>query len=403
MLVPFLLQAVSLSAQDAGRYQFDDIIYALPKGWKKGKTKSNHVDIYSSENGVASIKIFRSEVKPRSVESWIAAKMKLVLDDKDRITKDLDDRKLKIGTSTAFVSGRVVGKKVLLGYTLVGKKKTNIVIMKTRIARSGKAEQAFKDKLQKEFLPFVLKLKYVSQGATPVLGAPVSGNLSGTFTGLKYAYGIDLTTKLDQEFYTFSKSGRFIRGLPKGTSLRNIDFGKAIRQFPDIAGNYRVERGKIYFEYADGVKKSRKFNKTKTGFKIGQTYTPVKMIADGAELDGFFNDLTYSSFTTGSIVKGGVVQTRSFRFEKSGEFTATKFSGAFGNFENSVGDSSGGFSSKNSHPKIVGRYEVKDGALKLKDDSGKISVCSIVQLGDRLLYIDGVQYLKTDSTNNGKE
>lgn len=383
----------SVVAQDNVRFQFDDTVYELPPGWRKGKTFNDHVAIYNKDEGVRSIEIFRSEKIPDSVNSWIESKMKSILDG-DKITKVIEARSVRKGKQRGVISGCLAKRKLLLGFAAIGKRNANLVVMQTRIPRNENADKAMARQLKDEFLPFILELKYISQGAKPVLGSPVVGKLSGTFTGLKYSYGIDLTTNLDQEFYTFSKSGRFIRGLPQGMGIQNVDFEKAIRKFPDDAGNYRLKREKIYFEFADGVKKSRKFEKTKTGFKMEQTYSLVKMLADGVELEGLFSDINYSSFTQGSNIEGGVVQSRSFRFTKSGEFTATKFSGSFGNFENGVGSTTGSFSTKNKSPKIAGRYQVKDGAIKLIDESGKVAVCGIVQLGDRLLFIDGVRYLK---------
>ncbi|MFK7768431.1 MAG: hypothetical protein AB8B55_14515 [Mariniblastus sp.] len=392
-------------AQENRTFQFDDVVYVLPDGWKKGKTRDGNVTIYNSDSGYRAIQIFSSDRVPRNLNRWVSKKIKSVLEDDKKIDKDAGDKLLpkEMWTSKSgeglkgYLSTRISGPYVFVGVSAVGKKKVNFVLMKIRAPEGKEAGDLLKQRLSNEFFPFAQSLKFISEGAKPVLGKPADGDLEGTFTGLKYTTNLDLSTNFSQEFFTFSRSGRFVRGLPKGVSVNDIDFKEAVLKQQNRAGNYRVSGGKIFFEYADGTIVEKKFEKTEKGFKMNQNYFPVTIPPNGSKFDGLFNDLNYSGFSPGSGTTGGIVHQRTFRFSLSGDFVATQFSAVSGNFENGTGATTGGFSSSRKRPKVSGTYEVNDGKLLLTDARGKVAVCSLVQIGEKLLYVDGVQYLKSKS------
>jgi len=393
-LVTAIAFTSELSAQSS-KYQFDDVVYQLPSGWKKGKTNDDHAVIYKSESGLKTIFIFRSEDVPRNTDRWMTKKIEILMDDGEKEeAKNMPSKTIPAGKHFVTIGGTVSGRKLWLAVANVSKQKANIVIMATRVPRNEDGLVEFSKKLTKEFLPFALTLKYISQGAQPVLGEPVAGDLEGTYSGLKYTYNLDMSTSFGQEFYTFSKSGRFLRGLPKGISVEKVDFEKALRDYPDRAGNYRIGRSKIHFEFADGTVAEQDFESTKNGFKMTQSYTRVTVPLDETKFEGLYRDLSYSGFTPGGGVSGGVANEPPLLFTNTGQSTATQFSGAFGNFENASGDTTGGFSSRNRRPKTQGTYKVEDGTLVLTDDKGDVSVNSLVQLGERLIYVNGKQYLK---------
>ena len=103
-----------------------------------------------------------------------------------------------------------------------------------------------------KFVSFATTAKFVSEGAKPLLGEPVAGELEGAYFGLAYTYNLDLSTNFENQFFVFSKSGRFFKGLPDGDSVVNLDFEKAIELYPNRAGNYKLRRGKILLEFATG-------------------------------------------------------------------------------------------------------------------------------------------------------
>ena len=396
MLLVGIIGGSNVVAQPAVKYQFQDVVYSLPEGWKKGKTKDDHVVLYKSDDGFRTIKIFRGENVPPSVDRWVRNKLESLLDDRDKKFKEIVRKQFDLGNAKNFVAGGTRGREVWLSLANVGQKKINLVVLQTRIPRGKDAGTDLSRIMMNEFLPFGLQLRYISQGANPVLGTPTPGDLEGTFSGLKYTYQLDMTTRFDQQFYTFSKSGRFLRGLPKGQSVTKIDFDHVIKEKPNQAGNYRIVDDKITFDFADGTKSEKKFEKTAKGFKMSQSFSRVKVPADGAMLDGDFFDINYSGFVPNSGVKGGVVKTRSLKMTTSGRFSATQFSGAFANLERATGETVGSASSSNNTPQTKGTYKIKDGALLLIDESGKVAVCSIVLITDRLIFVDGQQYLRSD-------
>lgn len=383
-------------SKQPGKFQFDDVIYQLPQGYRKGKTTDDHIDIYKSDDGVCSINIFRSVSTPKSVNAWTESKMKSLLEPGKRLTTLSKDKAIPIGSKQAIIAARRSGRQLLIALAVSGKKVANIVVMKTRIPRNKDAESVLTQRLKNEFLPFAMNLRFVSDGAKPLLGRPSRGNLDGTFSGLKYTHNLDLSTNFDQEFYTFSKTGRFFKGLPKGVSVRKIDFLEACNKQPNRCGNYLVKNGKIQFRFADGTTEEKEFTKSERGFKMGQQYTQVSVPADNATFTGKYCDFKYSSFTPGSGIKGGVTIARTIQFMKQGRYSAIQFGSVFGNFENGSGDVTGGFGSSGDRGSTEGSYVIKDGTIRLSDGQ-QTRICSIVQLGDRLLFIDGVKFLKKES------
>ena len=79
-----------------------------------------------------------------------------------------------------------------------------------------------------------------------------------------------------------------------------------------------------------------------------------------------------------------------------GRWEATRFAGAFGNFDDGAGNTTGGFATSNDKPEQRGTYEIADGVLVLTDDSGLVSRKSIL-LMDGLLMLDGTGYHENDN------
>jgi hypothetical protein len=399
-LIAGCVTAASNSANgQANRFQFDDMIYTVPDGWKKGKQRDDRVSVYNSKDGFRQIWLMKSVDRPkteRRLETWLNNSIESTLDEKDlpKLKNAMADRKIKTPSGQVKMTFQTAGRKVRLGYAHLGKQKVNLVVFESRLPRDVDGASSLAKILKEVLLPFCLKLKYVSEGERPLLGKPKRGELEGLFFGNGYRYGADLNAKFTLNFFLFSKTGRFFFGLPKGGGIPSFDFDGAVRKQPDRSGNYQINDGQITFQYADGSTKTKPFERSGKSLKFGTVFTPATIPADGTCYQGLYQDLHYSEFTPGSGVTGSVTSHRSIKFSRSGKFDTRRFSGVAGNLSDSANNTIANFSSSKKQPKAQGSYEINDGELLLKYSDGTKSKRSIVEINKSLIFIDGRQYLK---------
>ena len=378
------------SKKETNTFQFDDVIYTVPDGWRTGKTRDDYTTVYSSKSPVPTVRIYRSGKVHPSIRRWMEKRAIASFDEDDQDdAKATNYRTLEQGKQTFHMLGVNSGREMRIALVAEGKEKTNLFILALRVPR-GRADALKTTKsVTATFIKFCVGAKFISEGAQPLLGKPVAGELQGAWFGLVYTYNLDLSTNFEQQFFVFSKEGRFYKGLPKGDAVANLDFEEAIRRHPDKAGNYRVDNGKITLQFANGKTDTKHLKSQRN--KSAQALTKAKIPTDGTTFDGFYKDMHFSGFTPGSGVSGGVTHEKTYTFTSSGRFKATAFRGAFGSF------SGGGFSSGTASPKVNGTYKVEGGRLVLTDSKGKHAVCSIVEVGEKLLFINGDPFLKSDS------
>ena len=374
-----------LQAQENIR-QFDETIYQLSSSWKQGKTEENWTTLYHEEVSRASIRIFRATSVPRSVKKRLQRKIRGLFDADDR--DDIDSWNYKSGTLNGrkwFSCGTRVGREIRIGIAQEVKQRLFVSVLSLRVPRQIDGSEI--KKLSSEFVQFCMDQRFIAEGAKPLLGPPTRGELNGVFWKTAYRTNLDLSLSFEQDFYLFSSSGRFFRGLPADKSVKSFDFDDAVKSVPDKAGNYIVQNEKVILNYATGRQDSETIA-TENSKGLKRAMAP----ADGSMLEGLYVDFHYSGFSPGSSVKGGVSSQKTFNFSKTGEFESNRFSGAFGNFE-SNGSTTGGFANGVKAPIRQGTYEIKGGALVLKLSDGRKAICSIVQIGEKLIFINGSRYL----------
>jgi hypothetical protein len=386
-------------------YQFDNFIYNLPgPEWNRGKVTPEYIILYPDKFGVY-VHLFASSPYQSDLGTWAINRLK----EFDRKEAEEDKKEpppiLKTDTKETQLDN---GTKVTLVSQIVEKRGIKYLRLAMAFPSSGKADLIMMEGRDVEkfkshtpaFINLVSNVQRVSAGAKPVLGKPTPGGLDGIWLGTTTGYGLN-GLEVTTQFYLFSKTGRFVSDIIAGEPLVGFDFEKAVRRHSAEAGNYTIANGKITLHYADGEKEVEEFkrstsNKGEPMLKIDNvSLFRITPPADGARLSGTYNSTNYSSFTPGSGVSGGVVSTRTYTFRPDGTFLFDKFAGASANFENSAGDTTGGFATRKSTDD-AGTYTIKDGLLILKTKEGKEIRHNILFYDKELIYLDGSSYLGKD-------
>lgn len=401
---PALARQASAKPEPPAVFQYDDIVYSLPEHWSKGRTNTDHVVLYTRKRKgpMVTVRIYQSGERTRAPKKWHSEMVKRSLDKDDgEPIKSFEEKVTRVGGKQTVLSVQLHDRKLFAFATIATRARTHFLRFDIRCRNGDRDDlvEALKA-LQDEFAPFCDSLKFVSTGARPLIGKPNAGPLAGIYYGTTHGITLDGSMKMGLEFYVFDKSGRFYHGLPAGEAANRLDFKKAIKTAPDDAGNYYIEEDQVVLRYADGDRETEKFEIQNGTYKIG-SFNLAKVPADGKVYEGLYVDFNYSGFTPGAGVTGGVVSQRTFRFQSSGRFSATRFGAASGNFE-SGGTTTGGFSTSSERPEVRGTYEVKNGTIRLTDDKNQVTICSVVEVGDGLLFVDGRQYLRKDRNRSSK-
>ncbi|MEL7483087.1 MAG: hypothetical protein AAFN41_01915 [Planctomycetota bacterium] len=390
-----LLPALGAAAQ---RYQFGHVIYELPRHWELGRVDDYQV-IYSDDDEVgyyASISIHGGfEPDGQKPEAALRERMKLVLDDDETAEAFGNIQTSTAGPRTLLIAAEQIGRRKMRMHALsVSRGWAYHAFLDARINQDGLQDP--ETGVSPTFSTLAATKRFIPDGAEPVLGLPTPGPLSGAFAGVEQRFGLN-GLQFETAIMQFSKSGRFYDGMPTGGSLKTISPADVLFRFPHECGNYTIKENTIQLSYATGETETMEFERDGDGnLRLkGVYYGRLNPIADGTRLDGTYRDFNYTSFTPGSGVTGGVATERTITLRRSGRWEATRFAGAFGNFDDGAGNTTGGFATSNDKPEQRGTYEIKDGVLVLTDDSGLVSRKPIL-LMDGLLLLDGTSYLEQD-------
>lgn len=219
--------------------------------------------------------------------------------------------------------------------------------------------------------PVFDNLHFVSAGTQSLLPAPVPGGLSGLYwgTSLEQSWGIDLALRFDlvSQSYFFWADGQFYNGTPPD-GLRPLNRAALLAAGDVNFGVYRQQGDKIIMTYSTGIK--QEFTVSGTSLILDDlTLHLTPPMADGSRIAGTISAFSYSGFTPGAGIEGGMSASSSTTFFKDGTYIGQSFGGGFGTFDLGGGGGGGGFSTGSSDT-TGGHYAVRDGLITLTPNDG---------------------------------
>lgn len=370
----------------ADRFQFGNLLYTAPAGWSRS-TFPDHVRLTVDDHdtwGYVSIEIRRGEPKPADVRAWLEKRLNSCLPEGEQPTRPPQLQRSTDGPHPVWFASQFVDGDLQIHTAIELPDRVEHLFFK------GPLEERSANAAQRFFTPLCSGLGFISTGSAPLLGAPVAGELNGAYYALTTGYGFG-GVELDHRLMVFWPNGRFFEGFPVGASPSSLDLKAELDLRPNQAGNYRVRGKRLELNYADGSRERLPFLRFENQhLSIDELdYRPVPALADGRRFDGFYRLSNYTSFSAGSGVVGGAGGSRSLKLTKSGRFEAEALNFAFGNFENSSGDTTGGFAQRAAPTRQVGRYRVENGLLWLEGDDGSRVARSLFEIEPGLIFIDG--------------
>ena len=237
-------------------------------------------------------------------------------------------------------------------------------------------------------VPMIDGLRYVSEGAKPVLGPPKPGPLHGPWFGsaiYNHYNGLSGVLEMDvaTELMLFFPDGRFYDGIPD-TGTVPLDVAALVASGETHLGNYDLVGDKLALHYVDGDDATLDVV-NETAIRSGRvTMRPADVPQDGFRFAGTIQSSHYTSFIAGSGVTGGVGSDHTQVFRADGTFTDASFVGVSGTF-----DAGGGMTATSKKPESLGHYEVKDGMITLTPPTGEQNTTWIILPGGTEIVIGG--------------
>ena len=229
--------------------------------------------------------------------------------------------------------------------------------------------------------PFIDSVRYVPEGAEPVMPPAEPGGLEGFLWGwYQYeSYGLDGMVDYTMLHRTIAlwPDGHFYEGAPSdGTAPLDPE---ALRASGDPNwGTYHEADGFIDLSYAGGeVERLEPFDVEGAWWDGGFTLYEVEALEDGATLDGTVGWADYEGFASFGDIQGGMSSGASTTFRPDGTFEGHSYDYATGNLlegdgdlSNATGDVAGGSASGGEAPGWSGTYEVRDGLVIMTPADG---------------------------------
>jgi hypothetical protein len=379
--------------------QFGNVVFTIPegKGWERGYHKG-HVSVYNFDVRPSIVmEIHTGEVTSEDPGVWLKKRMNATLDEDERGEFMGEIKPTTYGRYVmAFGGQRVDGNSIRLHVAIRVKDRLEHAFVDTFMG-----DEPPKNNFQKVFSKFVEDFQFVNDGGKPLIGEPVAGELSGYYLGLVLRYGHN-GMEMTNDIFLFSKTGRFYEGVPTGRSPITLDPRKALAEEPDDCGNYEINAGTLTLRYASGRIETKAFKPAGDRLELDEvSYQPIAVPADDTRLDGTFTTSSFVQFTAGSGVTGGAGGGGHYEFFKDGSYKSDRWSGAFGNFDNGAGDTTGGFATSNTKGnERRGKYEVKDGLITFIMPDGTKDRFSLLIVEKGMLLFNERAYL--DRSEDGK-
>lgn len=371
--------------------QFANIVYELPEGWKPNGETDGRLELRYDGDGDrcadCRVLIDPGAAGGGPVREWrdaIAAPGKTM-----RVLGNPQLRQDSIGEWPVEVMLRQIeddGRAKFQAYFAIDLPERNELVIFEGSARDEETFNRSLAMLNEAVAPMLNGLRFVSEGAAPVLGPPEPGVLEGPWfgTAIRNQYnGLSGTLDLvvDQELVTFYAEGRFFYGIPPG-GAGPLDFEGLVALGETGLGNYAVTDGKVELRFADGdVSRMRIVNDSTIGAGRVDLH-PARFAPDGFHFAGVIRSVRYTSFGPG--VSGGVGSESSQVFRSDGTYTDSSFTGASGSF-----DTGGGFTTMTGRPEQAGRYEVADGLITLTPPDGEPRTTWIILEGTNGVIVGG--------------
>lgn len=382
------LCAASASAETR---QFANIVYELPEGWKPNGETDGRVELRYDGDDVRCTNC-RVLIDPGAagggpIREWrdaVAAPGKNM-----RVVGNPLLRQDSIGEWPAEVMLRQIeddGRAKFQAYFAIDLPERNELVIFEGSARDEETFNRSLAMLNEAIAPMLNGLRFISEGAAPVLGPPEPGDLKGPWfgTGIRNQYnGLSGTLDLvvDKRLVTFYADGRFFYGIPP-SGAGPLDFEGLVASGETGIGNYAVTGGEVELRFADGdVSRMRIVNDSTIG--VGRVdIHPAGFAPDGFRFAGVIRSAGYTSFGPG--VSGGVGSEGRQVFRRDGTYTDSSFTGAFGSF-----DTGGGFTAMTGQPERSGHYEVANGLITLTPPEGEPRTTWIILEGSNSVIVGG--------------
>jgi hypothetical protein len=397
-LVMFLAMAPMAPMAGAETLQHGNIIYSLPANWDTGILEDGiqtlihdppdeaceycylHLGPGAAKSG--SLVDYVTEVGPSFVDA----------DDRGSIEVVQPAEMSSIGTvNVALYAFRADGDPFFVfGFELTDR--FEVIAFEGYAGYEGEAMDATMATLQNQVVPMLSSLQFVSEGAASLMPAPTPGPLQGVWWGW-YQYtglGMDMMVRLeiDHRRLVFWNDGYFYDGTPP-TGLAPLDEA-ALRAAGDGQfGTYAKIGSKVELTFATGERESLRLIDDGGLQDDNRDLFAYDTVADGTRLNGGVSSFFYSGFTPGAGIEGGVSSSSSTTFLPDGTYTGESFGGAFGNFVDGGGSTTGGFATGGDGNATGGRYEIRDGVLiQYPHDGSPPSVSMVIRTEEGLLIDD---------------
>lgn len=356
--------------------QFGNLVYEVPSGWEVGAAEKGVQyllsDLPDDRCRFCQVMLGPARMGADDPLAILGAEKLRFIEPEDAATAKemIAPRSLKFGNGRlAAITGILAGGDV---HVTLAVRLTDRVQLYGFRGDAGEPEDAKEtlDVFGTQIAPFLERIAYVSEGAESLLPAPVPGPLAGLWWGWRDGWSsqIDGTMRYDMVYRTlvFWGDGQVYDGTPPA-GLAPLDRAALLAAGDTDFGVYRVEGDTLRLTFSDG--RTETLPREGDGWKDGlRKMQPGRPLEDGARLDGTIS----RSYTTGFGVgtSGGMTSLSSTTFHPDGSYEGSSYSGAFGNFTNSVGDLTAGFATGASGDE-GGRYEIRNGLLILHPRDGR--------------------------------
>ena len=391
--------------------QHGNVVYTLPQGWSTGRSEANGtLSLWArlADDACDQCRIYigAPQVKTGAPDKLLARNLRIFLDPDEPAPEPLGDASLsQEGAHKVAMQALKSGDDMQILLAVEIADRTQFFGFEADSRDEAKLAASL-EIFARDVVPMITSARYLTEGAAPVLGAPEPGGVTGVWqgTGTRWSLGLDMMMKMDliSEQFVFWADGTFYDGTPPG-GIAPFDRKAALRRGDMSWGNYRVQRGKVLFSYADGDIDERDLAGAdiEGGFDCseGATCYRVKPMPDGTKINGRIENFTYSGFSPGSTVSGGVHFASTLYFSPDGRWSYDSSSGASASFTDGSGgygsgEITGGYASSNSRSQS-GRYRVENGTVIRSFEDGSPDVVEMIFLDAAGNVMIGGDYLKT--------
>ncbi len=386
-----VLAPLAAATASAETRQFSNIVYELPAGWEVGgKSDGRQELLYAAEDEACDdcrILLDPGVAGGGPIEDWRDAQG--ILPEDMTLIGEPKVEQAAVGDWPLHVLMRMVdddGRQRFQAFFAIDLPDRNELVVFEGSARDEAALERSLAALNADLVPMLEAVRFVSEGAEPVLGPPEPGELEGPWFGTAVSNRYDglsgtLRLVVDRELMTFYADGRFYDGIPPGGSAP-LDVEGLVAAGETALGNYLKSSDEIELHYVDGDVGQLRISGESGLRRGGVTMHPAAFPPDGFRFSGVIRATGYTAFGAG--ISGGIAHERTQVFRADGTFTDSSFTSVSGTF-----DSGGGFTGTTEDPEQVGRYSVADGLITLSAPDGQERTTWIILEGSSNVVIGG--------------